>query len=522
MANWAILIGQYLKHWHLPISLLTEYGFMSAYRQIQDHFARIGQLSHVQAIVAWDEAVMMPPGGGASRGQAQATLNVLVHELETDSKLHDLFNEALDESGLDEWQRANLLKIQRRFKRASALPPDLVEAASKARSRCVQAWRVLRSENDWQGMLPLLQQNLDFSRQEAQLMGESTNLLPYDALIDQYEPGMTSHKITQVFSELKSRLPNFIDQVVERNSHEESTSLGDYFPIEKQRSLGLKMMQTLGFDFNHGRLDVSHHPFCGGVPDDVRITTRYREHSFIESIMAVLHETGHAMYEQGLPKDWRGQPVGEALGMAMHESQSLLMEMQACRTREFIDYLTPIATEIFGEKDNPAWNSDNLYGHYTRVQKGLIRVDADEVTYPMHIILRFELEKALISGELEMVDVPEYWDTGMKQYLGISTADNYIDGCLQDVHWMEGLFGYFPTYTLGAMTAAQLFAAAKEQNSGLLSSIGEGDFVPLLDWLRVNVHSRGSLLESDELLLQATGSKLDPWYFMEHLESRYG
>lgn len=494
---------------------------MSAYKQIHDHFTCIGQLSHVQAIVGWDEAVMMPPGGGVSRGQAQATLNVLVHQLETDPKLHDLIQAAMDESHLDEWQRANLLKIQRRFKRSCALPADLVEAASKARSRCVQAWRILRSKNDWQGMLPLMQENLDFSRQEAQLIGESINLSPYDALIDQYEPGMTSQRITEVFSELKSILPDFIDSVIEQNSKQELASLGNHFPIEKQRSLGLKMMQTLGFDFNHGRLDVSHHPFCGGVPDDVRITTRYSENSFIESLMAVLHETGHAMYEQGLPKDWRDQPVGEALGMAMHESQSLLIEMQVCRTREFIGYLTPIAAGIFGKEDNPAWNPDNLYGYYTRVQKGLIRVDADEVTYPMHIILRFELEKALISGDLEMLDVPEYWDTGMKEYLGISTAGNYKDGCLQDVHWMEGLFGYFPTYSLGAMTAAQLFAAAMEQNHGLLMSIGKGDFAPLLEWLRTNVHGKGSLLDSDELLLQATGSKLDPRYFHEHLKSRY-
>jgi carboxypeptidase Taq len=516
-----ILIGQYLKHWLLQNSVKPDYKFMIAYRQIQDHFARIGQLGHVQAIIGWDEAVMMPRGGGTSRGQAQATLNVLVHELETDPKLHDLLSKALDESGLDEWQQANLLKIQRRFKCTSALPPDLVEAASKARSRCVQAWRVLRGKNDWQGMLPLMQENLDFARKEARLMGDSINLSPYDALIDQYEPGMTSKRIAEVFSELKTFLPEFIDLVIERNNHRELASLGEHFPIEKQRSLGLKMMQTLGFDFNHGRLDVSHHPFCGGVPDDVRITTRYTEDSFIESLMAVLHETGHAMYEQGLPEHWRGQPVGEALGMAMHESQSLLMEMQACRTREFINYLTPIAREVFGEEKNPAWSSDNLYDYYTRVQKGLIRVDADEVTYPMHIMLRFELEKALISGDLEMVDVPAYWDAGMKDYLGISTAGNYTDGCLQDVHWMEGLFGYFPTYSLGAMTAAQLFAAANEQTDGLLSSIGNGDFAPLLEWLRVNVHGRGSLLESDELLLQATGSKLDPSYFKKHLESRY-
>jgi carboxypeptidase Taq len=495
---------------------------MSAYTELHEHFERISRFNHLQAIVGWDEASMMPAGGGESRALATAELNLLVHQMETDRRLVDLIDSIDGHSDLDDWEQANVSLMQRRIKRLSALPEDFVVAATRTRLQCVQAWRELRIENDWQGMLPLLQENLEFSRREAVLIGEQINVLPYDALIDGYEPGMTSERIRLVFDELKGFLPAFIDEVIDRQRGQKLPGLKSNFPAEKQRLLGLQMMKTLGFDFNHGRLDVSHHPFCGGVPDDVRITTRYSEDDFLTSLMGVLHETGHAMYEQGLPKQYRGQPVGEALGMAMHESQSLIMEMQACRTREFTHFLTPVAQKIFAQQDNPAWTEDTLFGYNTRVNRGLIRVDADEVTYPMHIILRFELEQALITGEMEMSHLPDAWDAKMKDYLGISTAGNYQDGCLQDVHWMKGLFGYFPTYSLGAMIAAQLFESATSDQPEILFAISAGDFKPLLAWLRENVHSRGSSLDIDTLLRNATGSSLDPGYFRRHLNRRYG
>ncbi len=494
---------------------------MSAYTELHDHFARISRFNHLQAMIGWDEAAMMPIGGGESRSRAMAELNVLVHQLRTEPRLAELIERAVDEPGLDEWEMANLKLMDKVVRRSSALPSDMIEAGSRARMRCVQAWRTLRSRNDWQGMLPLLQENLEFARKEAALVGETSNLPAYDALVDQYEPGMTSARITEVFRGLKDFLPGIIEEVQESQSSLDMPGLGSDFPIEKQRQLGHEMMKTLGFDFNHGRLDVSHHPFCGGVPEDVRITTRYTQSGFLDSLMAVLHETGHAMYEQGLPKAWQDQPVGHALGMAMHESQSLLMEMQACRTREFTSYMTPIARRIFNQEDNPAWSADTILAHNTRVERGLIRVDADEVTYPMHVIMRFELEQALINGEMEMTHVPEAWDARMREYLGVATGDNFRDGCLQDVHWMEGLFGYFPTYSLGAMIAAQLFAAANSDQPEILQEISEGNFRPLLGWLRANVHSKGSLVDLDTLLIQATGDRLDPEFFRRHLRSRY-
>ena len=281
----------------------------------------------------------------------------------------------------------------------------------------------------------------------------------------------------------------------------------------------MRLMTRLGFDFDHGRLDISLHPFCGGTPDDVRITTRYDESDFRGALMGVLHETGHAMYERGLPAGWRRQPVGEARGMAVHESQSLLVEMQACRSREFTEFLAPVLREVFG-RSGPEWEAENLYRLNTRVKRSFIRVDADEVTYPAHVILRYRLERALIDGSLVLKDLPGAWNDGMRTLLGIVPPDDRL-GCLQDIHWYDGAFGYFPTYTLGAMLAAQLFDAAKRADPTILPGIAGGDFAPLFAWLRAHVHGKGSLLSAAELVMQATGRPLDARIYERHLETRY-
>lgn len=278
-------------------------------------------------------------------------------------------------------------------------------------------------------------------------------------------------------------------------------------------------MERLGFDFNHGRLDVSLHPFCGGTSDDVRITTRYDEADFTSALMGVLHETGHALYERGLPKNWRGQPVGQARGMAVHESQSLLVEMQVCRSREFLAFAAPIMRNVLVGR-GPAWDVDNLSRLYTRVEPGFIRVDADEVTYPAHVILRYKLERTMIAGDMEPADLPAAWNEGMQRLLGLTPPDDRL-GCLQDIHWYDGAWGYFPTYTLGAMTAAQFFDAAVRADPDIKTGIASGNFLPLIGWLRDNIHGKGSLLSSQDLLVAATGSPLDPEIFKTHLKQRY-
>jgi len=356
--------------------------------------------------------------------------------------------------------------------------------------------------------------------EQGNAIGESLSLTPYDALLDGYEPDARAAQVAELFDDLKLFLPEFLDRVLERQ--EPPVSVPGPFGSEQQHVLGERMMRSVGFDFDRGRLDVSHHPFCGGVPDDTRITTRYNDKDFLGSLMAVLHESGHALYEQGLPPDWRHQPVGEALGMSVHEGQSLFMEMQVARSPGFMEFAAPIIRGVFGvDGDDGAWSTENLHAHTIRVRRDYIRVDADEVTYPLHVILRFELEQALLAGDLAVGDIPDAWDELMTRYLGLSTRGNLKDGCMQDVHWFAGLFGYFPTYSLGALTAAQLFVAVKRDNPDLAQQVEAGEFRPLIEWLRREVHGRGQLQSAEDLLAGITGERLDTRFFKEHLERRY-
>lgn len=493
---------------------------MSAYKSLEAKFRRIGALQEAAAVLQWDWAAMMPPGGAAARAEQLATLKVLVHEALTDPRLEELLDAADEESGLDPWQLANLREMRRRWMHATAVPADLVEALSRASSECEREWRRARPENDFKGVLPKLHAVLDLVRGVAAAKAARLGKSPYEALLDEYEPDGSTAEIDRLFDELSQFLPDFIDRVIEHQARRSPpVEPQGPFPIERQRAVALRLMERLGFEFDHGRLDVSLHPFCGGTPDDVRITTRYDEASFRGALMGVLHETGHALYERGLPAAWRRQPVGEARGMAMHESQSLLVEMQACRSREFTEFLAPLLRETFGGSAME-WAPDNLFRLNTQVQRSLIRVDADEATYPAHVILRYRLEKALIAGDLPLADLPGAWADGMAELVGIAPPDDRT-GCLQDIHWYDGAWGYFPTYTLGAMIAAQLFDAAKRAVPSLLASIAKGDFAPLLAWLRAHVHSKGSLLSTAELVREATGRPLDASIYKRHLEARY-
>ncbi len=493
---------------------------MQAYKELEQIFDNIANLNHIDAIVGWDEAVMMPPGGAKSRAKAVAYMRGLKHQMITEESVGDLLNQCHSDSLEDEWQKQNFYWMKRQYQLASAVPNDLVKRLSMASVLSEQAWRVLREKNDWQQFKPLLQNVFDLSFEASQYKANALGLDVYDQCLDEFSPGCNQVLITPIFSELKSMLPEMIQTIVEQQKHENYQPISGAYPVEKQRQLSRDLMQLIGFDFNHGRFDVSHHPFCGGVADDVRITTRFNESDFTSAIMGICHETGHGMYEMGLPRAWLNQPVGMALGMAMHESQSLLVEMQVCRSKAFLNVLTPKLKQYFG--NNPALTIDNLERHYTRVKPDFIRVDADEVTYPLHIILRYEIEKALFAKEITVNDLPDIWHDKMQQYLGISTKGNYKNGVMQDVHWSCGLFGYFPAYTLGALIAAQLYSAALRENENIPDSIANGDFTPLMTWLRTHVHGKASLEEFQTLLIQATEEALNPQYYLNHITKRYG
>jgi len=494
---------------------------MTPYAQLEAHFAELHQLGHAQAMLYWDEAVMMPRGGGLARGEALAALAALAHRTLTAPQVGDLLDAA--EAGKDqptEWQRANVRSMRRMHLRAVSLPEALVHATQIATMACQQIWRVARAENDWNAVAAPLTEVLALAREEAERLGDALKLSPYDALLDAYEEGTRAAEVAQLFDDLRGFLPDMIDRAL--GKQRKPLPLPGTFPRKHQRKLGEEMMRALHFDFARGRLDVSHHPFCGGVPDDTRITTRYSEDDFVESLMAVLHETGHALYQQGLPADWRRQPVGNCLGAAVHESQSLFVEMQVSRGRAFMEFAAPhLRQHLGGRQGDVAWSADNLHANAIQVARGLIRVDADELTYPLHIILRFELERALIAGDLAVADIPQAWNELMSKYLGLSTDGNYKDGCMQDVHWFSGLFGYFPTYTLGALMAAQWFSAARDALPDLERQIAAGEFAALVGWLRREIHGRGRLKTAPELLTEITGEPLSLGPFKAHLERRY-
>ncbi len=479
---------------------------------------RLHRFGHLQSIAGWDQAANMPAKGNEARAAAMAELAALMHRMRTDPVLAVQLDSA-EQEPLTEAQRANLREIRREWRSANALPESLVTRRELATARCEHAWRSQRGANDWSGFLGGFREVLAIAREEAALLAAQTGLSRYDALMDRFEPGMTSARVDAIFGELRGWLPGLIRLVRSKQAAEPAIAPVGPFTVPAQRALCERLMGQLGFDFEAGRLDVSTHPFCGGVPEDVRITTRFREDDFLGSLMGTIHETGHARYEQNLPRELLGQPVAQARSMALHESQSLSFEMQLGSHPGFVARLAPLLAEAFG--DQPAFAPANLQRLLTRVTPGYIRVDADEVTYPAHIVLRYEIERALIEGEIEAEDIPALWDAKMQELLGIDTRGNFKDGPMQDVHWPAGLFGYFPCYTLGAMYAAQWFAAMRRELPGLDAGIAAGELAPVFDWLRERIWTPASRWPTDELATRASGEVLNPAHFRAHLEARY-
>ncbi|MBS0055837.1 carboxypeptidase M32 [Yersinia sp. Marseille-Q3913] len=490
----------------------------TAYQHLRATFTRLSRFEHLSAIAGWDMQTMMPAKGSLARAEAMAELNVLQHQILTTKQVGEWLKQA-DHEALNDIERANLREMRRHYHNAALLPESLVEAKSLAGAKCEHAWRQQRIANDWGGFAENLREVVKLSREEASIRAQAAGTSGYDALLNLYEPGTNSADLDRIFGDLKQWLPALLLKVTAKQANEPCLIPQGPFDLQKQRQLGLSVMKVLGFDFDGGRVDVSVHPFCGGVPQDVRITTRYNEQEFLSALMGIVHETGHARYEQNLPREWLGQPISHARSTATHESQSLLFEMQLARSNEFLQLIRPLVIEQFGEQS--ALAEQNFIALNQRVKTGFIRVDADEVSYPAHVILRYEIEKALISGEIEVDDIPALWSEKMQQYLGINTEGNYRNGCMQDIHWTDGAFGYFPTYTLGAMYAAQLFQTARDAIPGLDQSIANGDISALFNWLQQNIWQHGSRYPTAELMTKATGEPLNPRFFRQHLERRY-
>lgn len=494
---------------------------MNAYQKLEALKKRSAALKNAMGILQWDQQTMMPEGAAPARASVLAEMSVWMHEMDTSPELSDLMDAAeADREVLDGWQRANLREMRHQYTHANAIPADLVEKIVIAESESEMTWRNARPANDWKSLEPHLDALFQLKREEAKIKAEIMRVSPYEAMLDQYDPGRREAQVDALFDDLASFLPEFLHKVMDKQaSAPQPISPEGPFPLAKQEELSHEVMKILDFPFERGRLDTAHHPFSGGADGDVRITTRYEDNDFMKSLMAVIHETGHALYEDGRPQKWLGQPVGDSRGMTLHESQSLLLEMQASRSEEFIRYLVPVMQRVF-QGSGPAWEADNILRIYRKVEPGLIRVYADEVTYPLHVILRYQLEKAIINDDIKTPELPGAWNELMTKLVGVTPHDD-ADGILQDVHWPAGLIGYFPTYSLGAMASAQIFAAAQRDNTQLLPALGKGDFKPLFTWLDDNIRSQGCRYMPDELIERATGSPLDTAAFKASVNARY-
>jgi carboxypeptidase Taq len=498
---------------------------VSAYQELTSHFKTIADFEHAEGILHWDHAVMMPSGSAGSRTETLAALALHLHQLNSDPSIPEWAARA-DAEALDEWQAANLREIRHRHLMYTAVPGELVQALSRATSEAEHAWRELRAENNWQAFQPRLEEIFRLTREQGQALGDALGTTPYDALIAIYQSDISCAEIDPIFDELAQFLPPLIERALERqraagNLQEPPRGIS----VERQRALALSVTEALGFDFSRGRLDTAHHPFCGGGNGDVRITTRYSEDNFLQSLFGVIHETGHALYEQNLPSTLSSQPVGNAMGMAMHESQSLFMEMQIAKSAAYIQHLAPLMRQhLAPEADymDERWSTSYLFRWVSRVEPGLIRVDADECTYPLHIILRYEMEKKLIAGDMEVADIPDAWHAGMQRLLGLSTEGDYRDGCMQDVHWPSGGIGYFPTYTLGAVIAAQLKAAMQSELSNIDEQLSKGDLHTIKAWLQQHVWSQGCRYPLQALLQNVSGKPLSAEDCKRHSVARYG
>jgi carboxypeptidase Taq len=490
----------------------------TAYAQLSKRFERLHLLRSATDLLDWDAATMMPTGSAESRGGQMAALRVVATELLQDPRTAQLLDEAEAQPPTEQMARQNLVAMRRAWIHGAALPTDLVEAHAKAVSASEMCWRSARKDSDFKSFAPHLERLIGLTKQIAQAKAAVLGTSEYDALLDEYEPGGRSARLDALFAVLGKELPPLLEAVLDRQAAwSSSREPRGPFPIEKQTRLSKELAERIGFDFERGRIDTSTHPFCGGHSDDVRLTTRYDEADFLSSAMSMLHELGHAMYEQGLPEVWRKQPVGRAPSMAIHESQSLLIEMQASRRPEVVGLLHRTATAIFGDL---GCDEAELLRSVRRASRGFIRVDADEVSYPLHVILRYRLERALLSGELAAADLPGAWNEQMQALLGVTPPDDRR-GCLQDIHWPTGAFGYFPTYTMGAIAASQLFLAAEKADPQIVADLASGSFTRLFAFLRPNVHRLGASVTVDELLTRVTGQPLDEKVFLRHLHRRY-
>ncbi len=491
----------------------------SNYEAYKKHLSKVADLGFASSVLGWDQQTYMPKNGAQFRGQQLATLSSISHELFTDPQFGELLKTLSEDASLSDLEKANIKLTRRDYERKKKYPAAFVEEMSLLGSESFNAWHEARSKSDFKIYEPFLKRMIELKRKEAEIVGYVNH--PYEGLLEDYEPGMTVKKIDETFELVKKELFPFIKQLTSK-AKPRADFLELNYPKSKQWSFSAKMIQQMGYSFDTGRADDAPHPFCTTFgPEDVRITIRHDEHHFSMMFFAAVHEAGHGLYELGLPmKEQYGLPLGSALSLAFHESQSRFWENNVARSLPYWKGNFPALQAEFPENLAKV-KVEEFYQSVNLVEPSFIRVEADELTYHAHIYIRYLIEKSLIEGSIEVKDVPKVWNDKYEEYLGIRPK-NDAEGCLQDVHWAYGAIGYFPTYSFGSFYAAQLYAQLKKEHQNFDELVQSGNLKPVLTWLREKVHGSGRLHTSNELLKKVTHEELNVKYFMDYAREKYG
>ncbi len=493
------------------------------YEKLKQHSLKIETLNSIQAILGWDQETYMPQGAEEARAEQLKTLAGIIHQEQTSSafkaeleKLIDLKSGEVRAKNLTEREHAALREWRRAYLLESALPQQFVEDFAQLCSRSMVLWREAKEKNNFSHFAPALNKMIEAVKKKAEYLTYEDH--PYDALLDLYEPGAKTADIKKLFSGLKVKIKELLKEIGKRGPVDDSFLFGT-FNHDKQLAFGKKLLTAMGFDFKDGRLDLSAHPFSSSPhPTDNRITTRIHPTSLMSNLMAILHEGGHALYEAGLPVEQFGTPLAKAISLGVHESQSRWWETRIGLGKPFWKHFYPQLQKEFGLE---GISLEQFYAALNKVEPSLIRIEADEVTYPLHVILRFELEVDLIEGKLKVEDLPKAWNDKMEDLLGVRPQKD-SEGCLQDIHWSMGSFGYFPTYTLGNIYAAQLFEAFEKEHPHWAESVEKGELLFIRKWLKDHVHQYGMQYRSKELLKKVTGKELSEKPYLEYLTKKFG
>ncbi len=489
-----------------------------SYKDYKNHVQKAADVIFSIAVLSWDQETYMPEKGAEFRAQQISTLSGVYHKMITDDTLGKWLEELSKDTSLNEKQKKNVELTKETYDKQKKFTTEFVELMSKTVSECFQAWQTAKEKNDFSVYQPKLEKLVELKKQECEILGYKEH--PYDAQLNEYEKGATAKDLEKLFADVRKELVPFVKKIKQARQVDDSFFYKAY-DTDKQWSFGLDLLKQMGYDFDAGRQDKSSHPFTISFsPMDVRVTTRVHENDISEMIWSCIHEGGHGLYEQGLPAEEYGLPLSEAISLGIHESQSRLWENNVGRSLAYWKKNFPLAQSIFPEQLKDV-KAEDFYKAMNKVEASLIRTSADELTYHFHVMIRFEIEKALFEGAIKVSDLPSYWNAKYKEYLGIDVPSD-TKGVLQDIHWSHGSFGYFPTYSIGSFYAAQFFDQAKKENPNLLSEIEKGEMQNLLKWLREKIHIHGRFYTASELCEKITGEKLNFSHFMNYAKEKYG